>query len=193
VTCRHCRTALRPETSPQLPGQPHAGRGLCRLCYRHAAKHGQLDRFPAVRPGNRHLVEDYLELAAQGYTRKQAAERLGVRRDTLDAALRRDTSARRPAVSAAPTSALTAAPDWQAHAACTLADAPLFDADTWGLHAHHGDAHWARAAGPALSICAACPVTAQCAEQAVADRWTGVAGGVLLRDGKAVTARRRAS
>jgi predicted DNA-binding protein (UPF0251 family) len=45
--------------------------------------------------GNQVLIDEYEDLAALGYTREQAAERLGVPKNTLDRALAR--AARKPA------------------------------------------------------------------------------------------------
>jgi hypothetical protein len=66
--------------------QRRAALGLCYACYR---RPGVAQRYPRrSRPADQ-VLDDYTELAAQGYTREQAAHRLGMTRDALDQALSR--------------------------------------------------------------------------------------------------------
>lgn len=64
-------------------------RGLCSACYWRHRTAGTLDRFPRkVRPSH-DTFEDYLFLAAQGYTRRTAAERMGITKQALEKAIMR--------------------------------------------------------------------------------------------------------
>lgn len=77
-------------------GQPRrAGlrRGLCRPCYRLLLPTGGLEEFPLLARSapwpSELLLSEWEFLAGQGFTRAQAAERLRVKRDTLDRAIER--------------------------------------------------------------------------------------------------------
>lgn len=70
------------------------GRGLCDPCYVYACTHRLLDQWPRRRRPGVDLVEDWHELSSQGYTRRHAAERLGVTKQALDKAIARHTPTR---------------------------------------------------------------------------------------------------
>ena len=64
-------------------------RGLCTSCYpRHLAAGTHVDFERRNRPRSE-LLEEWEMLRAQGLSRRQAAERLGMKDDSLYAALRR--------------------------------------------------------------------------------------------------------
>jgi cytochrome c553 len=63
-----------------------AALGLCYACYR---RPGVAQRYPRRTRLADQVLDDYTELAAQGYSREQAAHRLGMTRDALDQVLSR--------------------------------------------------------------------------------------------------------
>jgi hypothetical protein len=73
------------------PDRPVNARGLCDSCYEMHWKAGTLDQFPTQRTQRRRVefVADYRLLRSEGYTRSQIAERLGMSRNALDAAVGR--------------------------------------------------------------------------------------------------------
>jgi hypothetical protein len=72
-------------TGPELC---HAARGLCWRCYNRAERAGTLDDFPR-RYRRDELVAEWELLASAGYTRAQAAARLGIKPESLYRALLR--------------------------------------------------------------------------------------------------------
>jgi hypothetical protein len=66
-------------------------RGLCKSCYELAWQRGTLAQHPTKRAirCRADFVADYELLRSEGYTRTQIAERLRMRRNTLDAAYNR--------------------------------------------------------------------------------------------------------
>jgi hypothetical protein len=84
------RLALVCETPARChPTKEAYGRGLCRGCYDHHRGRGSLDQFPRSKRLMAEFAADYELLRSQCYTRRQIAERLGMPRNTLDAAYRR--------------------------------------------------------------------------------------------------------
>jgi hypothetical protein len=75
------------------PDRPVDARGLCEPCYGYHRNRGTLDQFPSKQRTRDEFVADYQLLRSEGYTRTQMAERLGMRRNTLDAAYRRAVKA----------------------------------------------------------------------------------------------------
>lgn len=71
------------------PDRPHFARHLCAGCYEHHRGAGTLHDHPRLKRSTPHFAADYTLLRGQGYTRTQIAERLGMRRNTVDAAYRR--------------------------------------------------------------------------------------------------------
>jgi hypothetical protein len=68
-------------------------RGLCEACYAHHRDRGTHTRFAGVQRRTADFAADYAPLRAEGYTRRQIAERLGMRRNTVDAAYGRAVKA----------------------------------------------------------------------------------------------------
>ena len=67
----------------------HIGRGLCGRCYYFAQQFGVLHEYPRINRPYTWTWEDYDELAAQGYSRLHAAERLGLTKAALEKAIER--------------------------------------------------------------------------------------------------------
>jgi hypothetical protein len=68
-------------------------RGLCEACYAHHRDRGTHIHFPGVQRRTEDFAADYAVLRAEGHTRRQIAERLGMRRNTVDAAYGRAVKA----------------------------------------------------------------------------------------------------
>ena len=77
ITCRDCNNT-----------RPHHARGLCNTCYRRHSDRGTIHDIPRNSRPWSDTYEDWLFLHADGYTRRQAAERLGITRDALDKAIK---------------------------------------------------------------------------------------------------------
>ena len=75
----------------------HDARGLCTQCYRAKHKAGGLDEFPPVTRGNAEVIEEWEWLRDAGYTREQAAMRMGMTFAALDRAIYRARAAERVA------------------------------------------------------------------------------------------------
>lgn len=77
------------------PDRPVNARGLCDSCYETHWKAKTLDQFPTMRTQRRRaeFLADYVLLRSEGYTRTQIAHRLGMTRNSLDAAYRRAVKA----------------------------------------------------------------------------------------------------
>ena len=60
-------------------------------CHRWIRLYGRLEDYPRRTRCSTDLLEDFTELAAQGYTREQIAERLRMKLDSMDRALLRLT------------------------------------------------------------------------------------------------------
>jgi arylamine N-acetyltransferase len=71
------------------PDRPYFARTLCVGCYDHHRGQGTLHRFPRQQRSTGEFAADYALLRSEGHTRTQIAERLGMRRNTVDAAYRR--------------------------------------------------------------------------------------------------------
>lgn len=69
----------------------HHGRGLCEPCWQRHRYHGTLDQFPRTHLPSADLVEDYEFLARFGYTRRTAAERMGITKKRLEKAIERQS------------------------------------------------------------------------------------------------------
>ena len=63
------------------PGRPVNARGLCDSCYQTHHQRGTLGQFPTKRTmrSRADFVADYELLRSEGYTRRQIAERLGMK------------------------------------------------------------------------------------------------------------------
>jgi len=82
VTCLEC-------SKPKPTNPRRWARGLCSSCYSRHYYRGTIDQFPITYRPREHVIEDWLFLQAQGYTRPHAAERMGMTRDALDHAIAR--------------------------------------------------------------------------------------------------------
>lgn len=74
------------------PGRPAHARGACRSCYQTHWAAGTTDQLAERRRDQRrtHLfAADYDLLRSEGYSRAHIAERLGMKKNTLDVAYRR--------------------------------------------------------------------------------------------------------
>lgn len=71
------------------PDRRHEGRGLCTECYMRAHHRGAIADYERTSRSREDFLEDYRLLRAQGYSRAQIAERLGVTRDAVDKAVSR--------------------------------------------------------------------------------------------------------
>lgn len=73
------------------PDRPINARGLCDSCYETHWRNGTLDQFPTKRTQRRRedFVADYELLRSEGYTRRQIADRLGMKYPALHRAYRR--------------------------------------------------------------------------------------------------------
>jgi hypothetical protein len=89
------RLTLVPVRRPALchPTREHFSRGLCRGCYEHHRWNGTLADFPRANLPTDDFAADYALLRSEGYTRAQCAERLGMRRGTVDKAYGRAVAA----------------------------------------------------------------------------------------------------
>jgi hypothetical protein len=75
------------------PAREIYARTLCRGCYDHHRDAGTLDNYPRSKRPMADFADDYALLRAEGHTRQQIAQRLGMRRNTVDAAYRRSVRA----------------------------------------------------------------------------------------------------
>jgi hypothetical protein len=82
-------------SQPCHRNRPVFARGLCRQCYDWARQNGTLEYHPPVRPQRprSHFIADYQLLRSEGYTRRQIAERLGMKYRSLLAAYYRAVDA----------------------------------------------------------------------------------------------------
>lgn len=72
---------VHPRPAKCHPQRPVGARGLCRSCYERAWRTGTLDQHKPERTQRRldDFAADYELLRSEGYTRRQIAERLGMR------------------------------------------------------------------------------------------------------------------
>lgn len=103
TTCRGCGNGpLAPGNQRDAPLR-HLGRGLCQKChrrlYRRAARgtSDELLDYERVSRSALDVIEDWESLAAQGYTRKQAATRIGMTPAALNQAIARHRRRQREA------------------------------------------------------------------------------------------------
>jgi hypothetical protein len=82
ITCKRCGRQ-----------RPHASRGVCENCHYHVVTRGLWDDYPRSTWPRELLLAEWEFLRQQGYTRGQAAERLGVTRDAIDKAIARERRA----------------------------------------------------------------------------------------------------
>lgn len=75
------------------PERPVSARGLCHSCYNRAWRTGSLDMHPAAQRAQADFVADYELLRAEGHTRRQIADRLGMTYAAVTAAYGRAVAA----------------------------------------------------------------------------------------------------
>lgn len=68
-------------------------RGLCSGCYSTIQQAGKLADYERITRSNRELLTEWAMLKQQGYSIAQAADRLGVTRDAIEAAMKRRRAA----------------------------------------------------------------------------------------------------
>ena len=71
------------------PNRELFARSLCKDCYDYHRRHDTLDHHPRKQRPTADFAADYQLLRSEGHTRRQIAERLGMRRNTVDAAYAR--------------------------------------------------------------------------------------------------------
>jgi transposase-like protein len=94
--CGSCGTSMVPRSSAATRVDTHEGRGLCPPCYRQAHYSGRLDEYPRRSWSRDELMGEWDLLRSDGYTRRNAAERLGLKWETFDRAYWRARSAGDP-------------------------------------------------------------------------------------------------
>lgn len=94
--CVNCSIRIHPHGRP-VPGcEPHYGRGLCAGCYQRKQVRGRLLDFPSQCLSRDLLMEEWEVLRRQGYSKRQAAERLRVTFQAFDRAFWRARKAGDP-------------------------------------------------------------------------------------------------
>lgn len=87
-----------PQHGPIPPGAVvHSARGLCAGCYSWATYHGKLAEFPKLQRTAASVVEEREFLAAQGLRDDEIAQRLGMKRASMERALYRHRARERAA------------------------------------------------------------------------------------------------
>jgi predicted DNA-binding protein (UPF0251 family) len=82
ITCKRCGRQ-----------RPHTSRGVCEACHYHVIRYGLTDEYPRSTWPRELLLAEWEWLRRQGYSRAQAAERLGVSKDAIDKAIARERRA----------------------------------------------------------------------------------------------------
>jgi hypothetical protein len=92
--CRNCDHLIYPMSWMFAYSWSHAGRGLCRPCHQTAGE----DRIDYERVGRSRdeLMAEWEILRGEGYTKRQAAERLGMTFEAFDRAYHRARAAGDP-------------------------------------------------------------------------------------------------
>jgi transposase-like protein len=94
--CAECGSTMVPRSSATDRVTTHEGRGLCPPCYRQAQYGGRLDEYPRRSWSREDVMSEWDLLRAEGYTRRNAAERLGLKWETFDRAFYRAKAAGDP-------------------------------------------------------------------------------------------------
>lgn len=98
TSCLDCKRPMVAQRQPVPEGAvEHAARGLCAACYHLARSRGRLDEFPRLQRSAESVAEDHGFLAQQGLNRDQIAQRLGMKRTSMDRALCRHRARERAA------------------------------------------------------------------------------------------------
>lgn len=100
-----CGRQIVPETVPPRHRPAgvlaHGSRGLCTTCRHHARVNGTIGEFERINRSRDDVLDDWVVLRRQGYSRRQAAERIGMRFAALDRAIQRARRAGDPRAAAA--------------------------------------------------------------------------------------------
>jgi hypothetical protein len=89
--CARCRREIWSSQRRDVPTRNrHNGRGLCQPCYQFLSRAGELHAYPLKQAEAGAVVEAWARMERAGLSRKQAARRLGMRTNTLNAALFRE-------------------------------------------------------------------------------------------------------
>lgn len=83
--CRRCDHLIYPMTWMFAWSWTHVGRGLCSPCYTHLTPDERLD-YPRLRMPRDEFAEEWELLRSEGYTKRQAATRLGMTYKTFERA-----------------------------------------------------------------------------------------------------------
>lgn len=78
TSCVGCGCEMGPQRRRMQYIRAHDGRGLCSTCYRYASRDETVERYERTFHTRDEVMDDWVVLQQQGYTRRQAAERLGM-------------------------------------------------------------------------------------------------------------------
>lgn len=89
VECVRCHRPVHPRFRGVSYENATAGRGLCKPCYDHARNTGDLIDYETRNRSRDDLLDDWVVLRVDGYTWRQAAERLGMTYASFERAMNR--------------------------------------------------------------------------------------------------------
>lgn len=95
-SCRHCGRFVHPSRRGSSPESRPEGRGLCRPCWLHLDKTGELADYERPTRSRDDLLDDYVVLRDQGHDWRQCAERLGMSYPSFERAMFRARKAGDP-------------------------------------------------------------------------------------------------
>lgn len=87
--CVRCGCSILPPAPGRSAAVIHRGRGLCQPCYRSVDREGRLSEYEKKFRSRDEILEEWVILCRQGYTRRQAAERLLMKPESFVRALQR--------------------------------------------------------------------------------------------------------
>lgn len=87
--CVECGRGIGPSVSGRQSRIAHCGRGLCTPCYRIAEREGRLDDYEKRTYSRDELLDEWVILCRDGYTRDAAAARLKMKPKSFKRALER--------------------------------------------------------------------------------------------------------
>lgn len=85
--CARCHYPMHPNRS--FPGRYRCPRDLCNFCYKAASRTGEVIDFERTRRTRDELMHDWAMLRDEGYSKRQAAARLGMSLAAFDRAFHR--------------------------------------------------------------------------------------------------------
>ena len=86
--CRRCDHLIYPYSWMYAYEWSNLGRGLCGSCYHSLTPDQRLD-YPRLSRSSGELVEEWEMLRSEGYTKRQAADRLGMTYEAFERAYHR--------------------------------------------------------------------------------------------------------